>query len=242
MPHNDAVPPGPHDHTSPRWTLAERVAEAVRRRHPADVLTLGVHGSLAHGDDHDGSDVDIVVVTYRPGTGPRPVTRQVDGILVELTVVGSDDYLQAARTLSVSWPLKADRYVTTRPLYDPRNWLPTLRDTHLARLAEARPAEFSTLAREAWCRASAAYARAVRLAEWYDTDAALVLLGEARLCAAMVAGLLSRTYFRNNADAVKRTGMAAADFSELSATLKAQAVELADRGRPVDGPLATLFD
>ena len=58
----------------------------------------------------------------------------------------------------------------------------------------------------------------MRLAEWYDTEAALLLLGEARLHAAMVIGLLSRTYFRNAADAVKRTGMAGADMTELHAS------------------------
>jgi len=242
VPHNDAVPADERQSNNPRWALAEHVGDVVRRRHPADVLAIGVHGSLAHGDDTRGSDVNVVVVTYRPGAGPRPITRRVDGVLVELTVAGRDDYLQAARTLSASWPLTADRYVTTRPLHDPRGWLPALRDTHLGRLAEARPAEFTALAREAWCRAASAHAHAARLAEWYDTDAALLLLGESRLRAAMVVGLLSRTYFRTSADAVKRTGLAGTDLASLGATLAAQAEELAGRGRPVDGPLATFLD
>ena len=42
------------------------------------------------------------------------------------------------------------------------------------------------------------------------------MIAEARLHAAMVAGLLSRTYFRNRADAVKRTGLAGADMQELA--------------------------
>ena len=37
--------------------------------------------------------------------------------------------------------------------------------------------EFSGLARRNWCVASAAHARAVRLAEWYETDQALLMLG-----------------------------------------------------------------
>jgi hypothetical protein len=57
---------------------------------------------------------------------------------------------------------------------------------------------------EAWCRAASAHAKATRLAEWHATDAALLVLGEARLSAAMAAGLLTRTYFRNSADAVTR--------------------------------------
>jgi hypothetical protein len=237
--------------SNPRWVVAEQVADAARRRYPADILAIGVHGSLAHGDDNDASDVDLVVVTYRPApvasrsayatTGPRPSTRRVDGVIVDLGVVGADEYLQHARTLSTSWPLAADQYVTNKPIYDPHAWLAKLRDNHLARLAEARPREFTALAREAWCRAASAHAKATRLAEWYQTDAALLVLGEARLAAAMTAGLLSRTYFRNSADAVTRTGVAGADIPGLGAILRSQADELASRGRPVDGSVGELF-
>lgn len=227
---------------NPRWVVASQVADAARRRFPADILAIGVHGSMAHGDDSDTSDVDLVVVTYRPDAGPRPVTRRVDGVLVDLGVVGADEYLRHARTLTTSWPLAADRYVTTKPIHDPSGWLDKLRDTHLGRLAEARNPEFTALAREAWCRASSAHARATRLAGWYETDAALVMLAEARLAAASVVGLLSRTYFRNAADAVSRTGLADAGLRELGDVLTDQADDLANRGKPVDGTVSDLFD
>ncbi|HEX2355848.1 MAG TPA: nucleotidyltransferase domain-containing protein [Micromonosporaceae bacterium] len=226
---------------NPRWVVADQVAQAARRRYASDVLAIGVHGSLAHGDDTDGSDVDLVVVSYRPGGGPRPTTRRVDGVLVGLGVIGAEEYLRHARTLSTSWPLAADQYLTTRAIYDPHAWFELLRDTHLGRLAEARDHEFSALAREAWCRAASAHAKATRLAEWYETDAALLVLAEARLAGATVAGLLSRTYFRNSADAVRRTGFAGADVGEVGAVLRAQADDLATRGRPVDGTVGALF-
>lgn len=226
---------------NPRWVVAEQVADVARRRFPADILAIGVHGSLAHGDDTDTSDVDLVVVTYRPAAGPRPNTRRVDGVIVDLGVIGAEEYLQHARTLSTSWPLAADRYVTTKPIYDPNAWLDKLRDAHLSRLAEAGGREFTALARDAWYRAASAHAKATRLAAFYQTDAALLLLGEARLAAAMVAGLLSRTYFRNRADAVVRTGMAGTDMAELGGVLRGQAEELAGRGRSVDGTANELF-
>lgn len=227
--------------SNPRWVVAEQVADAARRRYEADILAIGVHGSLAHGDDNEASDVDLVVVTYQPAAGPRPSTRRVDGVIVDLGVVGADEYLQHARTLSTSWPLAADRYVTTRPIYDPHAWLAKLRDTHLARLAEARPREFTALAREAWCRAASAHAKATRLAAWHETEAALLVLAEARLSTAMVAGLLTRTYFRNSADAVTRTGVAGAGIPALGKILEDQAADLASRGRPVDGSVGELF-
>lgn len=227
----------------PRWAVAERVADRARRRFPADILAVAVHGPLAHGDDDGGGDreVGLLLATYRTGGGPAPSTRRVDGVLVDLTVAAADDYLRQARGLSALWPLTADRYVTTRPLYDPTGWLRTLRDEHLARLARARPAEFSTAARQAWYRGSAAHARAARLAEWYETDQALLMLGEARLAAATVTGLLSRTYFRDPGDAVRRTGLAGADMTEVGAVLARQAEDLAARGRPVDGSVDDLL-
>jgi len=230
------------DPTSPRGQLAVRLREVIERRWSAEVQAIGVHGSLAHGDDREGSDVNLLVVTFRSGTGPRPALRKVDGTLVDLEVVTGEDGLRRAWELTSRWPLEADRFVTTKPLLDPRGWFGRLRDTHLARLAETRPAEFSALARHNWALAAAAHTRAVRLAEWYETDAALIMIAEARLHAALVAGLLTRTYFRNAADAVKRTGVAGADMQVLSAVLKEQAEELAARGRPVDGNLSTLFD
>lgn len=224
--------------------MAERVAEAARHRYAADVLAVAVHGPFAHGDDDGGGDgeVGLLVTTYRAETGPAPATRRVDGVLVDLTVAGADEYLRQARTLSSLWPLTADRYVTTKPLYDPTGWLQTLRDEHLGRLARARPAEFTAAARRAWYRGCAAHARAARLAQWYETDQALLMLGEARLAAATVQGLLSRTYFRDPGDAIRRTGFAGADMTAVGSVLRGQAEELAARGRPVDGTVDDLLD
>ncbi|HEX5543742.1 MAG TPA: nucleotidyltransferase domain-containing protein [Micromonospora sp.] len=240
MTHNGAVPE--EKSANPRWVIAEQVADAAREHFPAAILAIGVHGSLAHGDDTDTSDVDLVVVTIESGVGPHPGTRRVDGILVDLDVIGADDYLRHARTLSTSWPLAADRYVTTKPIHDPQAWLEKLRDIHLGRLADARAPEFTALAREAWCQGAAAHARATRLASCFNTESALLMLAEARVAAATVIGLLTRTYFRNSADAVTRTGLAAAGITELGAVLLAQADELAARGRPVDATVSELFD
>jgi hypothetical protein len=227
---------------NPRWRLAERVTDAVRRRFWAEVVAVGVHGALAHGDDSADSDVHLVVVTGAPDGGPRPATRRVDGMIVDLGVIAADEYLGHARTLSTGWPLAADQYLTTAPTYDPDGWYELLRDTHLARLADAGTGEFSALAREAWYGAYSAAARARRLAAWHDPDTGLVALSDARVGAAVVDGLLSRTYFRDGPDAVRRTGLAGAPLGELAERLEAQAAELSRRGRPVDGAVADLFE
>jgi hypothetical protein len=230
------------DTTMPRGLLAIRLRDAIQERWPAEVQSIGLCGSMAHGDDTESSDINLVVITYRPRTGPKPARRIVDGIPVDLRVTTAEEGLGHARLLTRQWPMQADTYITTFPLHDPPEWFKTRREAHLSLLAEARPMEFTGLARQNWAIANGAHARAVRLTQWYETDAALILMAEARLHAALVAGFLTRTYFRNTADAVKHTGVAAADMQELGAILRYQAEELTARGRPVDGRLGALFD
>jgi hypothetical protein len=221
--------------------IAEEIADQVSRRWPAEIMAVGAYGALAHGDDRGGNDVDIVVVTYRPGQGPTPTSRRIDGLIVDLGVISADEYLSHARTLSTRWPLAADQYLHTRPLFDEAHWHERLRDTHLARLAEASGREFTALARESWCSALSLHVRAIKCTEWYDTDGALLLLGEARTAVAITEGLLTRTYFRNSADATRQTDLSGADMVEVRERLARQATELAKRGRPVDGEVSDLF-
>jgi hypothetical protein len=228
--------------TDPRWALAEKVSDAVRVRYPAQVHAIGVHGSLAHPDGGEGSDIELVVVTFRPAHAPRPSSRRIDGVVVDVDVVAAEEYLRGARTLSPAWPVVADRYLTTRALYDPDGWHDRLRDAHLGRLAEAGAGEFAMLARRAWCRAYATYLRGIRLARAHDGGGALLTLGAARFSAALVDGLLSRTYFRSDAEALGRTGLGEANLGELDERLNAQAGELARRGCPVDATVAELLD
>jgi hypothetical protein len=232
----DAAPP----RYNPRWGVAEELTAALRGRYGMHLQAIAVHGSLAHGDDTETSDVDLVVVTRAPRTGPPAGIRRIDGIIVDLGVTSADAYLREARTLTTGWPLAADQYITTKSLYDPDAWLPRLRDAHLAHLAQTETRVFAALAREAWCQAMSAQAKARRLAEWHETDSAMLVLGEARLGVALVDGLLTRTYFRNGADAVKRAGVASAHVYELGERLVSQAQELARRGRPVDGDIEDL--
>jgi predicted nucleotidyltransferase len=225
----------------PRGRLAAELAQKVRRRWRAEVLAIGVHGALAHDDDRDGADIDVIVVTYRPNTGPRPTLRRVEGHVIDLGVIAQHDLLGQARTLTTRWPLVADRYLHTRPLIDESGWLAALRDTHLGRLADASPREFIALAREAWCDAWSLLERAVNYGQWHNEDGALLLLSEARTATAVTEGLLTRTYFRSSAEAAQRAQVAGLDLIELRERLNQQAAELAKRGRPVDGALDDLL-
>jgi len=234
------VPPSAATH-NPRWTLAEQITDALRDRYGPYVQAVGVHGSLAHGDDTDTSDIDLLVVTRTARSGPHAGIRRVAGTIVDVDVVPAEAYLREARTLTSRWPLAADRYISTKPLHDPDGWFPRLRDTHLTHLAQCHAGTFAALARDAWCEAASAQAKARRLGEWYETDSAMLVLGEARLGVALVDGLLTRTYFRNGADAVKRTGVASSHVYELAERLAGQAAELERRGYAVDGDVDDLL-
>ena len=220
---------------NPRWAVAERVTKALLLRHPDNIHAIGVHGALAHGDDMDGSPVAITVITHRVDLGPQPSGRRISGVIVELDSYSIDMGKAMASILSQSWPLQADRFLTATPMYDPSGWHDEVRDLHLAFLANAKAEEFAALARQAWCRASVARNRAIRLAVWHDTDGAMQALGEARLAAALTHGLLTRTYFRDSGDAVRRTGLGDVGLGELDERLDAQALALEKRGHPVDG-------
>ena len=181
------------------------------------------------------------MVTYKPGAGPAPTLRRIGGTIVDMGVISADAYLAHARSLTTRWPLAADQYLHTSVLFDESSWHQRLRDVHLARLAEAGNREFTALAREAWCDAYSLLERAVRCTEWYDSDGALLLLGEARTATAVTEGLLTRTYFRSTADATRRTDLAGLDITEVRRRLERQADELGKRGRPVDGAVNDLF-
>jgi hypothetical protein len=221
--------------------VADRVGERVRRAYQTQVRAVGVHGSLAHGDDRDGSDVDLVVVTYRPAEGPESFARRIDGVIVHCAVIDADTHLERARTLSMSWPVTADRYVTTKPLFDPEGWFDAARDAHLARLVATTGREFAALARQAWCRAASIHAEAARPDGGPGSGEVSVSLAEARVSVAIVKGLLTRTYFRNGEDAVRRTGTALMGVADLGVILAGQADDLARRGCPVDAVATELF-
>ncbi|SHM42230.1 hypothetical protein [Cryptosporangium aurantiacum] len=227
----------PLETTDPRHALAADLARRIRRRWRADVAAIGATGALAHDDDRDGTDVALLVVTYRPGAGPQPTRRRIDGQLLHLTVTSQQELLARARTLTTDWPLHADRFLHVRPLDDDANWFAGLRDTHLTRLAEATPREFSALAREAWGAAWSLLTDAVHAGQWHDEDGALLLLAEARIATALTEGLLTRAYFRGPADAARRSGVAGLDLVEVRDRLERQATELTRRGCPVDAPV-----
>jgi predicted nucleotidyltransferase len=62
-----------------RLRLAADLTERLLDRHKAGIVAVGVHGSVARGDDGEESDLDLAVVT----TGPEvEVLAELDGKVV----------------------------------------------------------------------------------------------------------------------------------------------------------------
>jgi predicted nucleotidyltransferase len=49
-----------------RLRLAADLTERLLGRHGAGIVAVGVHGSVARGDDGEESDLDLAVVTTAP--------------------------------------------------------------------------------------------------------------------------------------------------------------------------------
>ncbi|MCX7844567.1 MAG: nucleotidyltransferase [Candidatus Bipolaricaulota bacterium] len=109
-----------------RRNLAQRIAEEARRSR-ADVLAVGLYGSLARDEDGPYSDIEILCVL---GSSGEEYTREgiVGPAKVEVNFLSQDVLFARAAEVPPEWPLTHGAYVYTRPLYDPQGVFPRLRE------------------------------------------------------------------------------------------------------------------
>ncbi|MDE1820840.1 MAG: nucleotidyltransferase domain-containing protein [Euryarchaeota archaeon] len=225
-----------------RWRIARAISEEVLRARREDVHAIGVHGSLAHGDDDEFSDIDLVVVTERPVDNLPSVVRRVEGVIVDFGVTTADDYMEAAKTLTRKWPLDADQYLTTRALHDPHHWHDRLREAHRSMIEGAKASRFLVCAREALL-AALAYAQKARREEARGGSAGVVAqyVGSAAVEVALAEGLMARTYYRSSGDALKRNKLDQVSLSELLDRLKVVESRLEEDGVRLDSDPRSLW-
>jgi predicted nucleotidyltransferase len=236
-----------------RLAIANEVAAAVLRRWGTDhVLAIGLHGSVARGEDDTGSDIDLAVVT----AGPEPVipdrVRRVRDVIVDLGAISADDYLALAERIGPNWPVASEQYVITVALYDPTGFFERLRETHLRAVASAPAHAFTEAASLTMLHALDSLASLQRHIALEQEPAARTALGRTAEAVALTLGLLERRTASNVerlALSVARDGWAPAalaepfraaeSMSEAAAALVALGRE---RGVPWEGesPLALL--
>jgi len=230
-----------------RLRLAADLTERLLDRHKAGIVAVGVHGSVARGDDGEESDLDLAVVT----TGPevevpdRTLYLRPGGLVVDLGAIGADAYLEEAGHIGPAWPLASDQYVHHLAIHDPGGYFHKLQHVHQAAVEEAGPGVF----------AAAAGFDLVQLLSWEAKARAAELAGdllttgvavkEAAILAALVVGLHTRTAYRNTAHALHATattGAAGPAFAEAYRRLldptAEPAVQVLALGRARDALLA----
>jgi predicted nucleotidyltransferase len=189
-----------------RVKLAGELAGRLLERHgPAAIVAVGVHGSVARGDDGEESDLDLAVVTAGPEVEVPDRSLRLQDTVVDLAAIPADLYLEEAGQIGPAWPLAADQYVSHLAVHDPGGFFHKLRHVHEAAVEQAGPEAF---------RAAAGY-DLVQLLSWDAKARAAELAGdllttqvavkEAAVLAALVVGLHTRTAWRNLTHALHAT-------------------------------------
>lgn len=180
-----------------RLALARELARRLLARHgERAIAAIGLHGAAP--------SIELAVVTADPAVEiPERALRLGDGeVVVEIAVIGEDAYLHEAAQIGPLWPLVSDQYRNQVPLHDPDGFFHKLRHVHEAAVSSASDWVFAAAAGYDLVQLIAweARARAAELAG--DLTAALLAAKEGALLAALVAGLLTRTAYRDQADAL----------------------------------------
>ena len=190
-----------------RLRLAADLTERLLDRHRAAIVAVGVHGAAARGEDGEESDLDLAVVTVGPEAEVPDRYLRHRGIVVDLSAIGADAYLEEASHIGPAWPLASDQYVNHLAVHDPGGYFHKLQHVHQAAVEEAGPGVF----------AAAAGVDLVQLLSWDATARAAELAGdllttqvavkEAAVLAALVIGLHTRTAYRNTSHALHATAV-----------------------------------
>lgn len=223
------------DGRAKRLELARGLCDAILRAHGAAVVAVGLHGSLARGDDGPASDIDLVVVTA-PGGSSRIASRVLrrEGITVDVGVIDEPAYLAEAGSLAPRWPLAAEQYLVHRALYDPTGHFERLRAAHEELLRRTSDERF-VAAGAPHVLAALDHAAKARLIGADERVGALRHVWSAALAAAVALGFLQRRYYRNADDAIgslPRVGPAEArsDFAVALASIDvAEAIPSVER-------------
>lgn len=128
-----------------------RLAEAAVGRWSADDDVIGVllQGSVARGDAHPGSDLDLFVL-LRPGASRPFAAETVDGILVETHFADA----AGARERMERAPMLAYGFVRGRVLFDPTGEVDRLMNHAAGVLAAYRPREDEVRGVAHWLRSA----------------------------------------------------------------------------------------
>lgn len=117
--------PQPYTHAE-RLARAHAIAECFCAKFGADVLAIGLYGSLARGTDGPFSDIELMCVVRGEGIDHDYEWSQ-GGWKAEVNLYSPDTLLAFARELDEFWPLSHGALVNMQPIYDPDGQFATLK-------------------------------------------------------------------------------------------------------------------
>ncbi len=191
------------------FDVARELAEHLLAAHGQEaILAVGLHGSGVRRDGHGtieagATDLEVSVITTGEEAQVPARALRYQGLVIDVTVIPADLYLDEAAEIGPLWPLAADQYLHHQPLYDPTDFFGKLRDAHQEAIAASPPQAFLTAAgfNLAQLAAWEARARADELSG--DLPGALLAVKEGAMLAALVVGLVRRTAYGDAGDALK---------------------------------------
>lgn len=114
-----------------RWQRIETIADLLRRHFGAQVLALGVYGSVGRGQDEPYSDIEMLCVLR--GEGIDTCYEWCEGDWkAEVDVRSPDVLLTEACAVEGDWSITHGAYVHIKPLFDPTDFLVKLRQVTLS--------------------------------------------------------------------------------------------------------------
>jgi predicted nucleotidyltransferase len=211
--------------------VARDITAKLLEKYGDEIVAVGLHGSVARGNVHEGSDIDFSVVTRTKDAVPSRELR-VGDVLVSLGAVSRDEYLEDATKITYHWSLAKGEYGESLALHDPGGFFEELKDAWERAMAAKSEEEFLCQARDNLFEAYEWVWKASRdLAERSDAETA-ISLAEGLIATGLAVGLITKTTWTSRGEAVAQAAEAGAGIEGFSSPFELAAspgAELKDR-------------
>jgi kanamycin nucleotidyltransferase len=187
-----------------RMQLANDLSTAFREQHGEHIVAVGIRGSVARQEDNEFSNLNLVVVTDRPGVGASR-SLLLGPTAVDVYVVDRESYLIDAATVGPWWPIRADQFTHSKPIHDPHDFYRDLRKTYES-YVEGAPAEEFLRAEAANVVQAVTWAYKARSRISMAEGMSRIAIAESALRAVLALGLRARFVFKNPAHAFMMAG------------------------------------
>ncbi len=105
-----------------RVSLAQSISEQILSKHGDSTLAVFICGSTSKKLEGLYSSLEMIAVVH-DGTNIPTKYYLYNGLAVEIEYAQESNFLQAARRITLNWPIEADQYHNRIALFDRDEWL-----------------------------------------------------------------------------------------------------------------------